>query len=88
MHHGLDAVLRQKILGGSDIGDVATDQLCAAHGLGVPGGEVVEDGNLRPALDEQLHHVRADVARTAGDQRPHSKRSASTGFSLAALRAG
>jgi len=37
-------------------------------------GEVVEAGNALPELQQPLHEVRADEARTAGDEPPQRRR--------------
>jgi hypothetical protein len=88
MHHRLDATLAQKLGSQGKISNVAAHEGRAAHGVGVAGGKIVQHGDLGAALQEQLHHVRADVTGAAGHEDPHSKRSASTGLSRAALRAG
>ena len=64
----------------------AAHEVAATHGVGVPGREVVEHRDLGAALEQQLHHVRADIARAAGHQNPHSKRSASTRLPFTATR--
>ncbi len=50
------------------------------HGIAMAARQVVDHDRLVPGVDERLHHVRADEARAAGDQRPHA------GFGASAMR--
>ena len=70
MHHGLDACFCSSARC-RDVRDVASDELRAAHRVGVPGRQVVEHGDLGAGVGEQLDHVRADVAGAARHQDLH-----------------
>ena len=81
MQHGVGAVGEHRLGLVTDLppGEGRT----AGHHVGMPGGQVVEDGHLVPLLQRHRGHHAADVARTAGYQQLHpasrSLRAASSG---------
>jgi hypothetical protein len=50
------------------IGQTPLHEHPAEDGIAVTGGKIVQHDRLVPALEQQLDHVRPDVARPADDQ--------------------
>ena len=67
----LDPVHHQHVVQVVHIPEVADDESVRWHGLPVAVGQVVEDGDLVAAGDEQADRVAADVAGSAGNQNSH-----------------
>ncbi len=77
-HRGLDVGLRGEVeddggAGGVDaVPDVAVDEgRRRVQVLALAGGEIVDDDHLVTPLHERIDEVRADEARTSGDDRAH-----------------
>jgi hypothetical protein len=71
MDHGADLFGREQRFDPRLVADVGLDKARARHCVAVPGRQIVQHYHAVAALEEQLHHVRADVAGAAGDQDVH-----------------
>ena len=74
VHDGIAAC--SGVADGDRVGDIALVELVGDTlevGAVARVRELVEDDDIVPALDEQLHEVRADEPRAAGDEDPHAE---------------
>jgi len=59
-------------LRGPATGDVELDDVSTLDSLRRPVGQVVDDDNLLPTLEEKSDHVRADVAGASSNENAHA----------------
>ena len=67
VHHALVALHGEHSVEQRAIPDVSFNQFAAKDGVTMTGNETIERSHRMSAIEEQLHHVRADIARTADD---------------------
>ena len=75
VQHRLDAVGQH--LGGAVAQRALDERGAGRHRVGVPGGQVVEHGDLVPGRDQLRGDDAADVSGTAGDEHSHEQASLS-----------
>ena len=69
MHHRVErAAIRIPAPERFRVPQIDLEQLPAEHGIAMAAHQAVERADLVPGLEQQLDHVRADVARAAYDQ--------------------
>ena len=68
VHHRRHAVASERRAHGTDVRDVALDELAVLHGAAVSGDEIVEDDDRVAGTTERLGRVAADVAGAARHQ--------------------
>ncbi len=56
---------------GALVGQIRLHQQALGYRIAIAAGQVIEDNGLVPSFEQHLHHMGADVARTANDQYFH-----------------
>ncbi len=76
VHDSIEAALREEGFHGWLIANVGLLELgLAGDGLAPSHAEVVDHGDVVPAIDQSLRYHTADVAGPAGHQNPHASHS-------------
>ena len=71
MHDRVEFRFSQHAIEDTDIAEIAKFEAAAEESVAMAGREVVQNGDLVTALEQQPYHVRADVTSAAADEDVH-----------------
>lgn len=68
VHDAIELMFTKDLIEQRGVTDIALYELTTQHRIPMPVGEIIQGHHPMPLLQQHLHHVRANVARTAYHQ--------------------